>query len=170
LLRLPSDHTKLPAWSPDGEWIAYQQSCGLRIIRPDGTAVKTLVASGSNGLICPNAIAWSPDGQRIAWLGGLASASSNKRIWVIARDGTSLQTIYQSPDLQFANGESNIVWSPDGKSVASRFENGDVYLFDAECNSKPGGCGDSSRTLTNDIPVHWLDNFYPQWAGEEVSR
>lgn len=55
----------LPAWSPDGAWIAYhscdRQGCHLRMIRPDGSGDHTLVQDGFDN----RWPAWSPDGR---WL------------------------------------------------------------------------------------------------------
>ncbi len=55
----------LPAWSPDGAWIAYhscdRQGCHLRKVRPDGSGEQTLVLDGFDN----RWPAWSPDGR---WL------------------------------------------------------------------------------------------------------
>jgi len=61
----------LPAWSPTGEWIAFQKPSerephwfGLWIIRPDGSEVRQVVAGDGFGAMAPS---WSPEGHSIAF-------------------------------------------------------------------------------------------------------
>jgi TolB protein len=55
-----------PAWSPDGQWIAYAAREGnqthLWVVHPDGTGRQRLVGDGRN-----RGPAWSPDGAQIAF-------------------------------------------------------------------------------------------------------
>ena len=64
-----------PVWSPDGRWLAYQGrvngKSGLAIARPDGSEARFLAEmSGTNSPLptTGRTIAWSPDGQRIAFV------------------------------------------------------------------------------------------------------
>lgn len=55
----------IPAWSPDGIWIAYASQNVLRVIRPDG--------SGQADLLVVNvlrSVSWSPDGRYILFNAG----------------------------------------------------------------------------------------------------
>jgi TolB protein len=51
--------------------------------------------------------AWSPDGQRIAFVSG---RSGNPDIWIMDADGTNLQNITNTSEIS----EYNLLWSPDG--------------------------------------------------------
>lgn len=67
-----------PEWSPTGEWIAYLsgsgQGAGLRVVRPDGSGIRTVGLGGSYG----DRIDWSPDGE---WL--VARSESRSRVELI---------------------------------------------------------------------------------------
>ncbi len=93
------------------------------------------------------------------------------RVWVANRDGSQMRTVFLSSEMQLGTGSiGQIAWSPDGKSVAVAMETGIVYLIDVNCAAGSTGCDASSRKRIDAIPVHWLPNFYPQWAGEKVAR
>jgi len=156
-----------PIWSPGGEWIAYVDDGAMGIIRPDGTGIKrvlpfltTLGTAPSMG----SPIAWSPDSEQIAVLISMrhldtAVMDPPDRVWVINRDGSGkVRTILNSdvPIVSFA-------WSPDGQYVVVALEDGKAYRIDANCDSKPAGCDESSRTEIKEIPQDWLHTFHPQW-------
>ncbi len=65
-----------PVWSPDGQWIAFQNGTGISIVRPDGSGLKTLAAQGYW-----HGTTWSPDGQ---WV---AAAAINGSITLLSVDG-----------------------------------------------------------------------------------
>lgn len=100
-----------PACSPDGRQIAYSQflsptsSSQLFLVNTDGTGSREI--SGLNGV--HGAVAWSPDGQRLAGLpydGGLA---------IMNVDGSGLTRIQTtgSPSIYFLP----LSWSPDGTEL-----------------------------------------------------
>jgi hypothetical protein len=51
----------LPKWSPDGAWIAYRSSDGLRLIRPDGTGSRLVF----EGVVDRGRISWASDSMRL---------------------------------------------------------------------------------------------------------
>jgi uncharacterized protein YjdB len=99
-----------PAWSPDGQWIAFTSSRGtagpgrgsIWIMRADGSEKRQLTVHPDNGFdLSPS---WSPDGQRIAFQrGGIAIVTvASGEVRYLGLPGTSVQPS----------------WSPDGRHIA----------------------------------------------------
>jgi TolB protein len=91
-------------WSPDGQWLAYEQatSHGSTIwkVRADGTQ-QTFLTSGAVGSPEPDAHspAWSPDGTKIAF-------SSGSSLYTMDTDGNNVQSIVEG-----------IGWEPSWRPV-----------------------------------------------------
>jgi len=118
-----------PAWSPDGEWIAYTRDrgtidqstcCDLWMVRPDGSDVTSLGVSGVNP-------AWSPDGSLIAY-------ERPSGIWVVGVSGGV-------PIKLTSSGAQFPAWSPDGDDVAYVQESNGLH----ELRTRPA---DGSGTFT----------------------
>jgi TolB protein len=92
-----------PAWSPDGEWIAFVHTDittkpGIYLISPDGSKIKQWHNQFAE------TPAWSPDGQWIAF-------SQNAQIWKKKIDGDSLE------QLTFEGRNFFPAWSPEGNLI-----------------------------------------------------
>ncbi len=98
-----------PAWSPDGEFVAYNHitTCGtyyvegvdgIYVIRADGTDRRLLVPFGWD----PD---WSPDGSQIAYSYGAATCTYHL-------ETDSVGVIFSSLGLHWPD------WSPDGNKIA----------------------------------------------------
>jgi TolB protein len=87
-----------PAWSPDGQWVAYQELIGgnydLVIMNAERTQ-RTNLSSYSPG--AESLPAWSPDGRQIAFV---SLYSGNADIWRINADGSdAVNLTLHRPDL-----------------------------------------------------------------------
>jgi len=97
-----------PAWSPDGQRIAFQRTGNIYVIGIDGTGEISLGAG-----LEP---AWAPDGTRLAF-------TSAEGIAVMRDDGSEITTLLRrdfrddiNPDWDM--GVAKPAWSPDGDRIA----------------------------------------------------
>lgn len=84
-----------PAWSPDGNRIAFESDLDgdmdIYVMNADGSNVRPLTSNGN----WDEGPAWSPDGTRIAFT--RAFNPTNFDVWTMAADGTDLQPLTTSP-------------------------------------------------------------------------
>lgn len=120
-----------PAWSPDGDLIAYAAQSGslgdltldLMVTDPEGKDVRALTEDPASHDSGPE---WSPDGQQLAFTRiPLAQENQNEGpyadIWRVSRSGEGeFQVTHQQDDFNGAHGPR---WSPDGRKIAYVFSN-----------------------------------------------
>lgn len=105
---LPGLSVGYPTFSPDGQWISYIDSDQvLWRSRADGTEPLKL----SDGIQYTQLSSWSPDGQRIAFMG--LKPGKPWRIYIVGRDGGEPKEAVIGDDNQ-----GTPTWSPDGKKIA----------------------------------------------------
>jgi TolB protein len=127
-----------PVWSPDGNKVAFVRSRGnnteVYVANADGSGRRRLAHAvsyvpnpyGVNKGRSPSP-AWSPDGQRIAFM---SNRGGNEDIFVVNVDGAGMVNVTQS-----RGTDRTPVWSPDGRRIAFRSDrdgNGEVYAMNAD--------------------------------------
>lgn len=115
-----------PAWSPDGEWIAWvhgtRDSDGryteetLFVAKRDGTDPHTVFQMDSLDNFYPEVLnlSWAPDGQSLRFL--YAPHPQVPGLYEVSLDGSDLQLIADFPPSQW---RTVLAWSPDGSRVAA---------------------------------------------------
>lgn len=135
-----------PSWSPDGQQVAFRGSvinavtggkvAGIYVMGLDGSGLKRIIDNAEY----PDADepAWSPDGERIAFVAFDRATPGNRDIFVANADGGEITRLTDDGADDFYP-----TWSPDGKQiafVAARDDNFEIYEMNAD--------GSGERRLT----------------------
>jgi Tol biopolymer transport system component len=148
-----------PCWSPDGQWVAFTDESGSTSGKEDSRAIYMVPAergevrqvTSALDSVGGGAIAFSPDGERIAFFSGDAI----KAIPVQGGRSAVLVAGVQS------GRHSRLAWSPDGTKIAHDAE-GKIWITRLE-----GGSPDELRTgLPEDA---WTGDFSWSPDGEKIA-
>lgn len=122
-----------PAWSPDGQWLAYVSFESKRstvYVQQVSTGQRQLVSAraGING-----APAWSPDGRKLALT--LGGTNGNLDIYVLDLSDQQLTRLTDDPAI-----DTEPVWAPDGQSIYFTSDRGggpQIYQIGASAGDRP---------------------------------
>ena len=122
-----------PAWSPDGQRIAFVSArdggADIYAMDADGSNVERLTDSDSHD----GPPVWSPDGQRIAFV---SHRDGGWGIFAMNADGSGVERLTSDPGVVKASVvRAELAWSPDGRRIAfasQRSGNYEIYVMDAD--------------------------------------
>ena len=140
-----------PAWSPDGDRIAFNRNGHIYVMDSDKRNLMRLTKNET-----ASEPAWSPDGAKIAFT---RFKALQQQVWVMDADG-------QNPTLlTHVGANSNPAWSPDGRRIAfssTRIVGADIYVMDEN--------GDNQERLTQDIELENRPSWSPdgQWIAYDM--
>ena len=149
-----------PAWSPDGQKIAFERSyrpypnspsrrfqyrTDLYVMNADGSEQQRLTRNPPRGDVpwqVFGLLAWSPDGQKMLFQRRLKG--ENWEVYVINADGSGLRNLSRN-----RSHDMDADWSPDGRSIVfrtSRHGKWELYVM----NANGSGQERLTRTAANE--------------------
>jgi WD40 repeat protein len=117
-----------PRWSPDGGRIVYSAARALSVLDMVQGEELPLLEDAFEEIYY--GMDWSPDGQRIAFVG---RRDGPRELWIVDARGAAKGSKLRSS----GNLGGNVAWSPDGKRLAIIF-NQRIHLIDPESSDPPG--------------------------------
>jgi Tol biopolymer transport system component len=117
-----------PAWSPDGQMIAFVGRPGLGepiyVVRADGSGLRNLTPKPVGTYAAP---AWSPDGRKLAFV---SDRDGNSEVYVMNANGEGQRSLTRNPAY-----DADPAWSHDGRKIAfvsNRDGSYGIYVMNAD--------------------------------------
>lgn len=101
--------------SPDNQYILFSSGTQFYRINANGSALRSLPTYNAY-----NYVAFSPDGEYVAFDAVFSEYSSNFEIYTARADFTGIVRLTHTPE-----SDNQPAWSPDGQKIAYRFRDGD---------------------------------------------
>ena len=130
-----------PVWSPDGKRLAFVAKFtgkfppeeNIYSMEPDAPGqsinVAVQITHFTNGLVATGDLAWSPDGSKITFVRGSASAG-NQPLYVVNADGSSAN----ATEIPTVGGAGDPTWAADSGKIAFWHSN-QIYTVAADISS-----------------------------------
>lgn len=139
--------------------IAFDSPDGIYSIQPDGTEMSAVPINLEGSALKP---AWSPDGQRLAFV---SDSGRGDELWLM--DLNNLDLVQLSEHSSASQRDGPPAWSPDGQRIAIDLDNGvgrEIYVMDLD--------GSNIRQVTSHEDVDWVSLAplppspveYPAWS------
>ncbi len=155
------DNDIQPAWSPDGEWIAFHRNGDLVLVRPDPDNPEITPFNFDMTERCALKPAWSPDSRQIAFFNIVGGCEQEPpfdlEVRVVGVDGADDHAIWRE---QMDSRPWSVAWSPDGQAVAANVNLGGkprwllISPTDGTVSEMPFE------------PIEWLPEYWPPWGGK----
>ena len=125
-----------PAWSPDGEQIAFVRheevgrASDVWVMDPDGSGARNLTQRPD---VIDTHPSWSPDGQQLAFM---STRGERVNLWVLDLDTGEVDNLSEGLQPHPEEIHAFPAWSPDGDHIAfirwREGERSNVWLMDAD--------------------------------------
>ncbi|HVE75545.1 MAG TPA: hypothetical protein VND22_02130, partial [Actinomycetota bacterium] len=136
-----------PAFSPDGEQIAFSRGGDIWVMRKDGSARRSLTSGPADD----RDPSWSPDGSRIAF-------SRDRGIYTLGANGGTPAAVI-APGLLESTTYKQPAFSPDGQWIAfSSNRDGDFDIYRIAPNGSGSPIAITNNAADDDSP-DWVENF-----------
>src|SRR5208282_4605185 len=133
--------------SPDGSHIAFLKDDQLWRMGADGDEPREILAG--DGTKLPGGIAWSPNGQRLAYV-RFRGTFDKRDVTIETCDlaGGAGTVVLSDPDLLFSDSDPTIAWLPDGRIIyPTRSKSGDFELWAITADPSTGKQGGGATRL-----------------------